>query len=160
VRGAATTRSSQDHEEARSRRLRHGNGTFVGEPAPKRQKTAESGGAEQLLGSTTPAATPAASGEAGGGEVVSAVGSTTIAAANTATPGNAASTSNLARAAGPASTASDAFSEKAPPVDRGILLRKEGYPDHWGRMGGGRLHVGGISSCFSLFHLISAYSPY
>jgi hypothetical protein len=37
--GAATTQSSQEHEEARSRRLRHGDGSFVGEPATKHQKT-------------------------------------------------------------------------------------------------------------------------
>jgi hypothetical protein len=44
VQEAATTRSSRDREEAGSRRLRHGDGSFMGEPAAKRQKTAESGG--------------------------------------------------------------------------------------------------------------------
>jgi hypothetical protein len=43
---AASSRSSQDREEDRSRRLRRGDGSFVGEPAPKRQKTTESGGAD------------------------------------------------------------------------------------------------------------------
>jgi hypothetical protein len=33
---AASSRSSRDHEEDRSRRLRHGDGSFVGEPGPKR----------------------------------------------------------------------------------------------------------------------------
>jgi hypothetical protein len=47
VRKAATTRSSWDREEAKSRRLRRGDGSFVGEPAAKRQKTAESGGGGQ-----------------------------------------------------------------------------------------------------------------
>jgi hypothetical protein len=41
---AATSRSSRDREEDRSRRLCRGDGSFVGEPAPKRQKTTESGG--------------------------------------------------------------------------------------------------------------------
>jgi hypothetical protein len=44
ARGAATTRSSREQEEARSRRLRRCDGSFVGEPAPKHQKTAEPGG--------------------------------------------------------------------------------------------------------------------
>jgi hypothetical protein len=41
---AATSRSSRDREEDRSWRLRRGNGSFVGELAPKRQKTTESWG--------------------------------------------------------------------------------------------------------------------
>jgi hypothetical protein len=44
ARGAATTRSSQEQEEARSQRLRRDDGSFVREPAPKRQKTTELGG--------------------------------------------------------------------------------------------------------------------
>jgi hypothetical protein len=40
----ATSQSSRDHEEDRPRRLCRGDGSFVGEPAPKRQKMAESGG--------------------------------------------------------------------------------------------------------------------
>jgi hypothetical protein len=44
VRGAATTGSSQEHKEARSWRLHRGDGSFMGEPAPKRQETAGSGG--------------------------------------------------------------------------------------------------------------------
>jgi hypothetical protein len=42
ARGAATIRSSQE-EGSRSWRLQHGDGSFVGEPAPKRQKTAKAG---------------------------------------------------------------------------------------------------------------------
>jgi hypothetical protein len=38
----ASSRSSEDHEEDRSRRLRRGDGSFVGEPNPKHQKTTES----------------------------------------------------------------------------------------------------------------------
>jgi hypothetical protein len=41
---AATSRGSRGRVEDRSRRLRRGDGSYVGEPAPKRQKTAESGG--------------------------------------------------------------------------------------------------------------------
>jgi hypothetical protein len=41
---AATSRSSRDSEEDRSRRLRRGDGSFVGQPAPKRQKITELGG--------------------------------------------------------------------------------------------------------------------
>jgi hypothetical protein len=43
ARGAATARSSQE-EGFRSRRLQRGDGSFMGEPAPKRQKTAEAEG--------------------------------------------------------------------------------------------------------------------
>jgi hypothetical protein len=86
---------------------------------------------------------PVAAGEAGGGEAISAAASTTTAAANTATPGITATTTIPARAAGPASAARDAFGEKAPPVDQGIFLRKEGYPNHSSRMGGALLHVSG-----------------
>jgi hypothetical protein len=43
ARGAATARTSQE-EGSRSRRLQCGDGSFMGEPAPKRQKTAEPGG--------------------------------------------------------------------------------------------------------------------
>jgi hypothetical protein len=43
---AATSRSSRDREEDRSRRLHRGDGSYVGEPAPKCQKTAKSVGAE------------------------------------------------------------------------------------------------------------------
>jgi hypothetical protein len=43
ARGAATTRSSQE-EGSRSWRLQRGDGSFVGEPAPKRQKTAKAEG--------------------------------------------------------------------------------------------------------------------
>jgi hypothetical protein len=39
----ASSRSSRDREEDRSRRLHRGDGSFVGELAPKRQKTTESG---------------------------------------------------------------------------------------------------------------------
>jgi hypothetical protein len=44
--GAATTRSSQE-EGSRSQRLQRGDGSFMGESAPKRQKTAEPGGQSQ-----------------------------------------------------------------------------------------------------------------
>jgi hypothetical protein len=85
-------------------------------------------GAEQLPGCTNTAAPLAAAEEARGGEAVSNIASTTTtAAANTATPGIAATTTIPAR---------DALGERAPPDDRGIFLRKEGYPDHPGRMGG------------------------
>jgi hypothetical protein len=40
----ATLRSSRDREKDRLRRLRRGDGSFMGEPAPKHQKTTESGG--------------------------------------------------------------------------------------------------------------------
>jgi hypothetical protein len=43
ARGAATAPSSQE-EGSRSQRLQHGDGSYVGEPAPKRQKTAEAVG--------------------------------------------------------------------------------------------------------------------
>jgi hypothetical protein len=43
ARGAATARSSQE-ERSRSRRLQRGDGSFVVEPAPKRQKTVEAEG--------------------------------------------------------------------------------------------------------------------
>jgi hypothetical protein len=41
---AASSRSSRDREEDRSQRLHHGDGSFMVEPAPKRQKMTESGG--------------------------------------------------------------------------------------------------------------------
>jgi hypothetical protein len=41
---AATTWSSRDREEAESRTLHRGDGSYVGEPAAKFQKTAESRG--------------------------------------------------------------------------------------------------------------------
>jgi hypothetical protein len=44
VHGAATMQSSRDHEEARSQRFRRDDGSFVGEPTAKCQKTAEPGG--------------------------------------------------------------------------------------------------------------------
>jgi hypothetical protein len=41
---AANSRSSRDRKEDRSRRLRRGDGSFMGELAPKRQRMTESGG--------------------------------------------------------------------------------------------------------------------
>jgi hypothetical protein len=41
---AATSRSSRNRKEDRSRRLRRGDGSFMGEPTPKHQKMTESGG--------------------------------------------------------------------------------------------------------------------
>jgi hypothetical protein len=38
---AASSRSSRDREEDRSRRLRRGDGSFMGEPAPKRHRMTE-----------------------------------------------------------------------------------------------------------------------
>jgi hypothetical protein len=40
----ASSRSSRDYEKDRSQRLRCGDGSFVGEPAPKRPRKLESGG--------------------------------------------------------------------------------------------------------------------
>jgi hypothetical protein len=57
ARGAATTRSSQE-EEARSRRLCRGDRSFVGEPAPKRQKTAEPGGQSSTQAQPAPSQCP------------------------------------------------------------------------------------------------------
>jgi hypothetical protein len=112
------------------RRILHGGA------GPQAPEDGGVGGPEQLPGFTPTAATLAAAGEARGGEAVSIAASTTTAAANTAAPGITTTTTTVAaRAAGPASAARDTIGEKAPPVDRGIFLRKEGYPDHSGRMG-------------------------
>jgi hypothetical protein len=139
---AATSPSSQDREEAGSRRLHHSDGSYIGELAPKRQKM-RSQEAEQLPVPAIAGATPAAAGEARGGAAVFTAAS--ITATSTAAPGSTTATIPAA-AAGPTTTTSAAAAgpgEEVPPDTRGILLREEGNPDYAGRMGGARLHMSG-----------------
>jgi hypothetical protein len=141
VQGAATARSGQE-EGSRSRRLQHGDGSFVGEPAPKRQKTAEAEGQSSSQApppppqcpqpqATTSAAMPTAAGEAGGGAAVFSGATDSTTAANNVAPSDAATTT-ITRAACPVPAAESALAggryqttgesstgKKDPPITQG-----------------------------------------
>jgi hypothetical protein len=56
-------------------------------------------------------------------------------AANDGAPSDTATTTNRARATGPAPTAKGSLGWRPPPEDRGVFDGKGGSPDHTGRLG-------------------------
>jgi hypothetical protein len=140
ARGAATARSSQE-EGSRSRKLQRGDGSYVGEPAPKRQKTVE---AEGQSSSRAPPPPP----QQQQPQEIPPLPPTTR---RPATP--------LPPPSSPAPAAGSALCGRPPPEGRGVFGGKGDPPNRSGRLGVARLRVSSILELFFVPFNLWALTP-